>query len=181
MDNIGCTSTDDATVTVNSLPTPTITGLPDTICINYEVSANGGAGYTSYDWSTGGSAQNEMISGASLGTGSHVITLTVVDANGCEGSTSQTLIVDPCIGLDELSLENMVVYPNPSFGVFNYTFFGDFSGTDMTLTDLAGKTIWSAQVAQAEGEIDLSAYESGTYLLTVSNGTEANVLRLVKQ
>ena len=179
-DSIGCMSADTVIVTMNALPTPSISGVPDTICINYDIVGSGDAGYTTYNWSTGGSAQSETISGSALGLGSHVITLTVEDAAGCIGTTNQTLVVDACAGLDELTL-SFNLYPNPSTGIFNFTTEGEMTGAEMILTDILGKQIWSKDLKTVNGIIDLSTYENGTYLLNIKQGESSKVVRLIKQ
>jgi len=180
IDSIGCTSYDLVTVTVNALPTPTISNWSDTICVYNDITVDGGAGYSVYSWSTGGTAQSETISGTTLGLGSHVITLTVEDADGCVGSTNGTLIVDACAGLDELSL-SFNVYPNPSTGVFYFAIEGELAGAEMVLMDVLGKKIWTKQLMETNGEINMTSLENGTYLLVIAQGEASKVLRLVKQ
>ncbi|HNI44026.1 MAG TPA: hypothetical protein PK230_04970, partial [Chitinophagales bacterium] len=81
-DSNGCTDTESLTITVNSLPTPTINGST-TFCVDTQLDA--GAGYDSYLWSAG----NQNTSSITVGV-SDTYTVTVTD-NGCSSSTSITV------------------------------------------------------------------------------------------
>ena len=83
----GCDSTIDLTLTVNPLPTPSITGNTS-ICqgASTTLAALGG---TSFLWNNGSSSQAISVSEAG------VYSVTVTDANGCSNSTSATVSVNP--------------------------------------------------------------------------------------
>lgn len=83
----GCTATASRTLTVNALPTSSISG-PSVICSGYPgaFTASGGV---SYLWSTGASSATISVSTA----GTYAVTVT--NANGCSASTSKSLAVDP--------------------------------------------------------------------------------------
>ncbi|GDX51478.1 hypothetical protein LBMAG27_05250 [Bacteroidota bacterium] len=70
-----------ATITVNSVPTPSVSGIA-AICNTTPANLSASAGFNSYLWSNGASTQN--ISTTVAGNYS----VTVVDANSCSGSSS---------------------------------------------------------------------------------------------
>ncbi len=84
----GCSNTDDISLTVNPLPTPSITGVLK-FCDGESSNLNAGSGYNSYQWSNGSTASTINVSAA----GSYSVTVT--DAKGCEGSTTASIVVDP--------------------------------------------------------------------------------------
>ncbi|MBK8846197.1 MAG: choice-of-anchor L domain-containing protein [Bacteroidetes bacterium] len=84
----GCSASTNQVVTINALPLPTITGNP-TICSGLTSSLNAGAGYASYSWSNGNTNQSLTTNMAAT------YTVTVTDNNGCTGSTSVQVIVNP--------------------------------------------------------------------------------------
>lgn len=83
----GCTNTDSQIITVNPNPAPSITGITS-ICQGTNTILNAGAGYSSYQWSTGGSGANLTVN--TSGT----YTVTVTDANSCTGTTSANVTVN---------------------------------------------------------------------------------------
>ncbi len=76
-----------ASVIVNPLPTPVISGN-NIVCDGDFATFDAGNGYISYLWSTG--AITQTITNGTAG----VYTVTVTDMNTCVNSTSQTLIVN---------------------------------------------------------------------------------------
>ena len=83
----GCDSIIDLTLTVNPLPTPSITGNTS-ICqgTSTTLAALGG---TSFLWNNGSTSQAINVNQ------SGVYSVTVTDANGCSNSTSATVSVNP--------------------------------------------------------------------------------------
>ncbi|TSA51300.1 MAG: T9SS C-terminal target domain-containing protein [Sphingobacteriales bacterium] len=83
----GCSSNSIVTtVTVNSLPTPAVTGS-STICSGSSSTLNAGSGYSAYHWSTGATTQTLTVSTA------NTFSVTVTNSNGCTGSTSITTTI----------------------------------------------------------------------------------------
>lgn len=84
-DGTGCGINTSApvAVTVNALPSPTISGNLG-ICPSSSTTLDAGGGYVSYAWSNGPSSQSITVSTAGQ------YTVTVTDGNGCEGNESVT-------------------------------------------------------------------------------------------
>ncbi|MEZ5048568.1 MAG: hypothetical protein R2766_02845 [Saprospiraceae bacterium] len=88
-DENGCTNTATVTVTVNPLPTPAISG--DLEICDGETTTLTASGGTSYEWNTGATTASINVSPSTTTTYS----VTVTNADGCEASTSATVIVNP--------------------------------------------------------------------------------------
>ncbi|HRC33426.1 MAG TPA: T9SS type A sorting domain-containing protein, partial [Bacteroidia bacterium] len=85
-DGNGCTGSASVSTTVNSLPTPSISGTL-AFCAGSSTTLDAGV-YSGYSWSTGATTQSISVNTA--GT----FTVTVTDVNGCTGSTSVTTTVN---------------------------------------------------------------------------------------
>ena len=97
----GPTTPTSETITINTLPVPTIAG-PLTICQNASGTYTTEPGMTGYVWTiTGGTitsgAGTNTINVNWTGTGAQTLTVTYVNANGCSPTTptSQTININP--------------------------------------------------------------------------------------
>ncbi len=85
----GCSGASPShTVTVNPLPQPGVSG-PCYVLPGETATLDAGPGYEGYLWSTDGTGQTVQVSPPVTTT----YTVTVTDANGCEGSASFTVVV----------------------------------------------------------------------------------------
>lgn len=82
-------------------------------------------------------------------------------------------------GLDarELDLEELSYYPNPNAGKFTLAFKANKKPTEIKITSLDGKEVYTEKLQSFEGsyqkEIDLSGQQPGIYLLQVLQGKRA--------
>lgn len=82
---LGCESSDDVTIEVIANPTPTIIGEPQ-YCAGSTTLLEVDNAYTSYAWSTVSNA-SQINADETM----NPITVTVIDANGCQGTTAEFL------------------------------------------------------------------------------------------
>jgi large repetitive protein len=132
-------------VTVNPLPTPTISADgPTTFCVGQNVTLTASAG-SSYQWSTGAVTQSITVSTTGI------YNVTVTDANGCSGAaTPVTVTVNPL--------------PIPLVTVSGPTTFCE--GGSVVLTSRpANSYLWST----GETTQSITVDASGSYTVTVSN------------
>ena len=110
------------------------------------------------------------------------------DANG--NRIQRDLVIVPC-GLRMgnthspkplASSFNANVYPNPAKDKINIEVQQDSSAneTRITLSDLAGKTVYAGTVAAAIVQIDVSTLSNGTYLLKIMRGRENKTYNVLK-
>lgn len=138
----GCTATASVNVQVNPNPAPNITGSL-AICQGQNTTLDAGAGYSGYQWSTGGTSQTVSI------TNSGTYTVTVTDANGCTGTTNASVVVN----------NNPV--PNIT-GVLAFC-----SGSSTTLNGGAGYSAYSWNTGATTQNLNVTS--GGNYTVTVTN------------
>ncbi len=133
----GCDSVISLTLTVNPLPTATISG--ETSFCEGQSTTLTATGGVSYLWNDGTTTQNHTVS--DVGTYS----VTVTDANGCTGTASQTVTMKTL----------------PTITISGDTTFCE--GRNATLTALGGASfVWSNGLTNAS----ISVYTSGSYSVT---------------
>ncbi|MFM7668291.1 MAG: PKD domain-containing protein, partial [Bacteroidota bacterium] len=122
---------------------------------------------------TGGTFSGPGVSGtnfnpANAGTGTHSITYSVTQ-NGCIGSSTSTITVDACSGIEDNVLNSIRVFPNPTSGMVTIEGLTSEIST-IELIDAAGKVCASWKVNSLQTQLDLSTFSTGSYLLNFSGG-----------
>ena len=170
----GCEAEDQMTVTVNQLPSVTISTIP-TFCLSDGVAAltQGSPSGGTY---AGTGITGTVFNPSTAGLGIHPVTYTYSDANGCQNTASGTITVDACLGLDETTAVKGSVYPNPTTGLANIEFPGLFT---YSVTDAQGRTILDGKASES-AQVDLSSFSDGVYQLLIQTETVSTIVRIVK-
>jgi len=175
-DGNGCTATSaSTTVTVNALPTVTFGALTD-VCDYWAAITLSGATPAGGTYSGTGVSGTQFDPGTA-GLGTHTITYTYTDGNGCENTATSDILVDPCASIDEQENLGLNIFPNPTTKELNITLSGDFN---YEIVDARGRKIESGSGSQSV-VLNTTNYETGVYFVTISNDNDTVVTRVVKQ
>jgi hypothetical protein len=176
----GCMDSTSLSLTVNPLPSVSFTSTLNTVCLNDgPVTLSGGspAGGTYSGAGVGGSTFTPITAG----NGTHVLTYTYTDGNGCSGSATHTVIVNPCTGINEAVVDGGVsVYPNP----FSTTItISRAASSDVTVNifDAQGKLVLSKKANGSKIEIETSELANGIYSLQLVDETGTKTFRVAKE
>lgn len=91
----GCQDTGSVVITVNPLPTPTLTVGDDSLCIGTSTTLVAGGG-VDYKWTpSAGLSDPDIANPIASPTSTTEYTVLVTDANGCENTTQQLITVLP--------------------------------------------------------------------------------------
>lgn len=139
---------------------------------------------------SGGSPEDGIYSGVGVsdgwfdpavaGLGTHDITYTFSDSNGCEDFDEQTILVDPCTGIDEVEAGKISIYPNPSKGEFELKLTHK-GGVSLNVVNIIGVTIYSEQFnvpGEISRSVDLNGVEAGIYFVTIKTDENTYVKKL---
>jgi hypothetical protein len=105
-------------------------------------------------------------------------TLVLVTENYDENSAPQTKM------RIKKSSENMDIYPNPNDGVFKIRYESNGNNkTEITITDASGKKVFEEILGNFSGsyekELDLKKFGSGMYTVTIQNGNNEEVQKVM--
>lgn len=184
-DGNGCTNTATVSVTVNALPsvnisTPSVT----TYCINDpNVTLSGtptGGGFT------GAGMSGNVFNPSSAGIGSHTITYTYTDGNGCTNQDNLLLDVIACNSLEDITTGgNPVIYPNPGTQQAMIQLPEDWYGRiQIKICALDGKVVNTYQSFVNSKEpvvFETGHLANGVYIFVVEKDNHKAHLRWVKQ
>lgn len=170
----GCEATEQITITVNELPNVSIDNGDLLACVYHNPIELTGipAGGTF----SGTGVTNNSFDPDAAGEGTHTITYTYEDADGCENSATIQIEVDGCVGISTNELNNQVVlYPNPSTNYIDVALLGNHEMASVVVISLEGKVVNTPTktVDNQTTRIDVSSLSVGTYLVQIStnNGT----------
>lgn len=171
------------TVLVTSLVIPNfMLGADTMICVTESVVLNAGTGFSSYNWSDGSSTPTTTADGSVLGAGTYNYACTITSANGCSATDTIQVVVDPCLGINEIGNTAISVYPNPNNGNFLVN-FGDMRGNvAIEIFSIDGKLIAThKRTIDNNNTYNLQVAEAvpGIYILKVSGENSSAYQRFI--
>ena len=174
IDANGCSNTDIINISVNPLPSVSMTTIPQ-LCV-YDVAFELTGGTPAGGTYAGNGVSNNQFDPATAGVGSHSITYSYTDGNGCSNEATIDVVVDACSSLEEISTSFITVYPNPTLG--EITIDNNISViTSVEVIDLTGKVLINSQSTT----IDLSELSSGKYIVRVSTNDSIHRTAVIKK
>jgi hypothetical protein len=99
------------------------------------------------------------------------------------GVNIDDFVINGTLSNQNFELDNVVVYPNPSKGIFNIS-LGNVKPTAINVYDLTGKIILSNSAIQSsniETSIDLSNVATGIYFVKITADSQSTVKRIIKE
>jgi len=159
-----CDSTVYTHLIVHALPLVTLT-LDTTVCINWISIDLFGESPQGGIWSGAGVNANAFEPNM-LGPGAYPITYTYVDSNLCMNSATDTITVDLCTGIEEISSTSISIYPNPAKDVIRFQLNKTINGqAEYRLTDVHGRVLEKGNLDQNNMSISVSHLSNGIYFI----------------
>ncbi len=178
----------ESTVDVQVSPLPVVNLGGDTLVCPYDsVTISAGNPGMSYYWFNGSQAQSVKVGTTGIGFDQKKVWVRVENEHGCYGYDSINVIFDfaKCTGIDENSDNvKVMIFPNPTSGIFKIVVQGMENKTELQLTDMQGQIIMDLKDQTPvnriyEKMIDLSAHPRGIYLLKLVNQQNVIVKKLI--
>ncbi len=162
--SFGCFIIDS--IQVNTTPSPEVAlVLPFTeICSDADpITLTGGSPASGFY--SGSGIVDGIFDPAFVGVGSHSISYTFIDVNGCTGTAIQEITVTICQGITNNNITNIKIYPNPSID-------------NITIENNSNLVIQNIQIINLLGEVVITLHENilpksstNLYLKNLPSGT----------
>jgi len=175
VDGNGCAGSDSLTITaIHTLPIVDL-GQDDFFCTGVHPSLPFDAGTAvSYLWNDGSTNQTftPPVSGS--------YNVTITDVNGCMGSDTILVIVDACVGVDELASDTEIkMYPNPTQGGLTIEFAAFNNDVVMNVLNIYGQVVRTGKLTSVTTVLDLNDLSEGTYILQLQSEDSITVNKFV--
>jgi len=170
-DPVGCTGISTINVDYNEMPAATGIYAQGSFPM-MSFSVLGAQNAATYDWNfgDGNSVQNGPASVSHFYTQDGTFTVSVTLTNDCGTTTETTSItIIDYTGVGENTIEGLEVYPNPSSSIVNIS-IPNAENSEFRVFSISGAEVVGATAFNSKTKVDVSAWESGVYFLTVTNG-----------
>ncbi len=169
----GCVKTATVLISQPAAWSVSFTNVPGSLTVN----ASGATAPYTYKWNTGATTQTISTTTGSL------YTVTVTDSRGCKFISSPITAARIADVMQNASL-NVSAYPNPTSEILYLEFVANENDVvTITMHDLSGRLVFAEDHTGTEGlnkmEYMLNDYAEGMYLLTLNNGNEKAIIRVV--
>jgi len=160
-------------INVNQLPHPYL-GEDTLICANYLWFAPDSLycrpnNYSSWLWSTGDTVSVLLLDSSYSFHDTTTISFWVntTDSNGCSNYDTITVFFDLCEVMEEMPKKSFSLYPNPSSNMIYWKTDNINSFFVLSLSDIQGRIVWKTSTANNQGEINVSSFDAGSYVLII--------------
>jgi hypothetical protein len=141
---------------------------------NIDLTISGGELPYTYAWNTGNIGE-DLLEINQKGTYS----FTVVDFNGCQVSDTIDLVGN--VSVQELLASELMIYPNPSDGNFNYQFLSSKNLLRIQVLDARGSLVEVIDNPNKSGELYLEYLTKGVYFLSFELETSKKLIKVMIQ
>ena len=146
----------------------------DTVCLNMQLTLEGGSP-AGGDYMINGS-EYSSIATSDYGPGSVEILYMYAVSQNCQGSEYATLIIDDCIGIEELVPSQVSVYPTI---VTDQLYISGNQISSVVVTDAGGRVVKSESPLRSSW-MDFSDETAGVYFVQVKSEGKISTFRIVK-
>ncbi|MFN8287216.1 MAG: PKD domain-containing protein [Chitinophagales bacterium] len=175
------------TITVNVTPTPTASFTQAASGSSYTINfTDASTNATSYNWNFGDNQTSTSQNPTHTYTANGTYTVTLTASNGNCDDTHTMSITITGVGIKEVAsvIETIRLFPNPNNGQVKLEINAiDATEAEVAITDMTGRVVMQNTEQLLSGNnlftLNTAAFANGIYFVTVKNGAENKVVRMV--
>ena len=179
-DQQGCNASDSMTVTINALPDANFTNVQQGLNQFLFSAANTGAASYSWNFGDGSNAATETANHTYATNGNYPVTLTVVDANGCQQTFTDTVTVAG-VGFNSLSENGIRIYPNPAEALLTVDCYNQVPDYIVVQNLLGEELIRLSNLHTPRITLVIEVLAPGVYTIQIGTGSKTGTGKFIKQ
>ena len=167
---------------IGEIPLSVSINAPAEICLDETIElksqVSGGTGDYTFSWTPAELLDDaEIQNPTATPTEAGEITFTVTVDDGIDtAEATVTVLVKDCIGVEEQSLNNVNIYPNPAE---DFIMINSENVEFAEVIDIYGRVITSAEI-NGETRIEMSDFADGIYYVRLHSNGETAIQKVVK-
>jgi hypothetical protein len=170
-----CVTQELIAITVNTVPSVQFEFYADTLCtsgqgVSWAASPGGGV-------LSGDGIVNNWFSIEAAVNGVNTVTYTYTNASNCTASATDQILVETCLGLEDMDSMQVSAFPNPCSGLF--TLWMATERCEVAILNALGAMVWSG-VAYPGLVIDSQSWAAGTYTIHAVGNASIAPQRIIK-
>ncbi|NUM51551.1 MAG: PKD domain-containing protein [Flavobacteriales bacterium] len=179
----GCENFDQITITVNPLPTVTFS-MQDTVCVNNGTvtlitgTPNGGV-------YSGPGVNGNIFDPQLAGIGTHVVTYSYTDGNGCSNHADFIVVVDECLGItNDNPLKSISIFPNPTKGEIRINVPLGVTKMKIDIIDIQGKKVYkedNINIHYGQAMMNIEHLSNGVYQVNLTTDNFTHSIKIAIQ
>lgn len=119
------------------------------------------------------------------GVGTHTITYTYSDPNNCENFATETILVDPCPGINErFDASEITFFPNPTSGIITIGINEEYENAEIEVVNTLNRVVYSGTLKIAgrnSVQIDLGMLTRGVYFIKLKTEVLEKTEKIILQ
>ncbi|MBC7425510.1 MAG: PKD domain-containing protein [Bacteroidia bacterium] len=171
----GCNDTAQKVVTISQAPSCGFTVKHDYVNgLNAYTFSPDNNTYSEYHWQfgDGGASSNNKPSYVYSNEGVYSVIMKATNNIGCNCEQTFKLKIDNNSSVENITTENNInLFPNPSTGKVTITIDGNSNTNELNVYNMLGELVITYPSGNTAGEIDLSGYANGVYLIKIKSKT----------
>lgn len=174
-DGNGCSGSVTEPITVIQSPTVTLDPFSNVCDDDPFFTITGGT--PSNGTYTGNGVTGGVFDPSAAGVGTHTITYTFTDANGCSGTATSSITVEQCGGINDVKPIAFTIQPNPATETFVIN--SENAVESVVLLDMSGRVVKEYSIAQ--DSFNVKDVPSGVYFVRAAINGQMTEQRIVIQ
>lgn len=108
---------------------------------------------------------------SSAGAGTHLITYTYTNQEGCSASDTLSVFVDNCLNVTQNDFNSFQMYPNPTANEIHLVFSGEITPAyQVVIADPSGRIVLRQKIDHEDTILSLNQLSRGNYTLNILDG-----------
>ncbi|MDB5283827.1 MAG: hypothetical protein JWO06_2902 [Bacteroidota bacterium] len=130
---------------------------------------------TNVQWYNNGVAISGATSPIFIASSQGSYTVAVTDSNGCKAVSTAVIVT----GINEIQQDGIIIYPNPTAGIWQLNIDNKLVDSDMEIYDDNGRIVFKTTIRSTYLEVDLNVAR-GVYMMRIQTGSSNVYHKLVR-